>query len=59
MTVSQMCAELNARGIKSARDGVWQPTQLRRTLERLDLRTARMHKAPAMPVDEAPMAWMG
>jgi len=59
MTVSQMCAELNARGIKSARDGVWQPTQLRRTLERLGLRTARMHKAPAGQAGETRAEWMG
>jgi DNA invertase Pin-like site-specific DNA recombinase len=59
MTVSQMCEELNARGIKSARDGAWQPTQLRRTLERLDLRTARTHKAPAVQAGEASAQWMG
>jgi hypothetical protein len=58
MTVSQMCQELNARGIKSARDGVWQPTQLRRTLDRLALRTARMHKAPAVQVGEASAEWI-
>jgi hypothetical protein len=57
MTVSQMCQELNARGIKSARDGEWQPTQLRRTLDRLELRTRPMHKAPAKKAGEARVEW--